>query len=318
MTMRSPVVLAVKFDGERKFPSFSDGLGDRALIDLNGGGDHPHILDAKYAVLWKPQPLLFERLPNLEVIFSAGAGVDHLLQTPSLPDVPIVRFVDPSLTTRMSEWVCLQCLMHLRQQRAYDASQTARQWLERPQPEAREITVGIMGLGVLGRDAAAKLKTLGFNVVGWSRTQKFLEGVECFDAGGLDRFLAQTDFLVGLLPLTEATKGFFNRPIFAKLNRKTDIASPVFINAGRGGSQVESDIIACIDDGTLGGVSLDVFEKESLSPDSPLWRFPNAILTPHVAASSDIFALGKHVRHQIERHEGGLELENLVDRSLGY
>src|SRR5690606_34255259 len=109
---------------------------------------------ATYAVVWKPDPELFRRAPNLKVLFSGGAGVDHLLTIDGLPDLPIVRFVDRSLTTRMSEWVVLQCLSHLRQALAYSKQQRQHLWQELPQPEARDLTVGIMGLGVLGQDSA--------------------------------------------------------------------------------------------------------------------------------------------------------------------
>ncbi len=319
MSNSSPVVLAMKFDGERKNSAFPDGLGARRVIDLNTDTDILEIINgARYAVLWKPKAELFKRLPDLEVIFSAGAGVDHLLQSPGLPDLPIVRFVDHTLTTRMSEWICLQCLMHLRQQRVYDGLQRKHSWQELPQPEASEITVGIMGMGVLGQDAARKLRMLGFRVNGWSRSGKQIDGIGCFDQSGLNAFLSKTDFLVGLLPLTPETKGIFNRTVFAKLKRNSELASPVFINAGRGGSQKEDDIVACLRDGTLGGVSLDVFESEPLAADSPLWDFEQAILTPHAAATSDVFALGKHVGEQISRYERGEKLQYLVDRNSGY
>lgn len=319
MTEKSPLLVDVKFDTLRKQDSFSRGMPDREIIDISDGSRPDEMfVGVKYAVVWKPERSLFERLPDLEVIFSAGAGVDHVLGRDGLPDLPIVRFVDPTLTNRMSEWVCLQCLMHLRQQRNYDAAQRQHIWQERPQPEASEITVGIMGLGILGQDSAKKLRTLGFNVIGWSRTEKIIEGMDCYAGEELDEFLTRTHFLVGLLPLTEETRGMFNRELFAKLRGHDEIAAPVFINAGRGGSQVENDIIACLEDGTLGAVSLDVFETEPLSKDSPLWDLNNAILTPHMAATSDIGALAAHVGRQIERHENGQPLENVVDRQAGY
>jgi glyoxylate/hydroxypyruvate reductase A len=317
--MKSPVLIDVKFDSLRKSDSFSKGIADRAIIDLNDGRVHPdRFPGVKYALVWKPGRALFERLPDLEVLFSAGAGVDHIMKSDFVPDIPIVRFSDPTLTNRMSEWICLQCLLHLRQQRQYDAAQRQTKWQERPQPQASEICVGIMGLGILGLDAAKKLQTLGFKVQGWSRTKKETSAFATYSADELDAFLSSTDFLVGLLPLTPETRGLFNRKVFEKLKKNDEIASPVFINAGRGGSQIEDDIVSCLKDGTLGGVSLDVFESEPLDPKSMLWGFEQAILTPHMAATSDIAALGRHVSRQIERYESNLPLENLVDRNLGY
>lgn len=314
----APILLAMVEESLRGMEALDEGLSGHQIIKVSEQPADKVFHGVRYAMVWKPDRQLFTRLPNLEVLFSIGAGVDHIFRAEFVPDVPIVRFVDHTLTTRMSEWVCLQCLMHLRQQRFYDARQRQCDWHEFTQPQAGEITVGIMGLGVLGQDAAGKLKTLGFDVIGWSRTDKDIEGLETFSQAGLDAFLARTDFLVGLLPLTKETTGMFNRDVFSKLHRNGEIASPVFINAGRGGSQVETDIVTCLEDGTLGGVSLDVFEAEPLPADSPLWGFENAILTPHVAAVSDMGAFGRYVARQIDRHVSGQPLENVVDRSLGY
>lgn len=315
----SPLLVDVKAESIRKFEALGRVITDREIIDFNNGARQAdRYPGVKYALVWKPESSLFDKLPDLEVIFSLGAGVDHIFAADHVPDVPIVRFVDHTLTTRMSEWICLQCLSHLRQSRKYDGLQRQRNWEELPQPQASEITVGIMGMGVLGQDAARKLKMLGFNVIGWSRTAKKIDGIDCFDASELDGFLGKSQFLVGLLPLTKETTGIFNRKLFERLARNEEISTPVFINAGRGGSQIEADIISCLEDGTLGGVSLDVFENEPLDEHSPLWGYDNAILTPHAAAVSDVEALARHVARQIARHESGQGLENLVDRSLGY
>lgn len=311
--MKSPIVVTVEFDAIKKGDTIQKGLGDRPVLSGNESLD-----GVKYALVWQVDPDLFDRMPNLEVIFSAGAGVDKILASSSIPDVPIVRFVDSTLTNRMSEWICLQCLIHLRQQQQYDRQQREKNWTELQQPEAREICVGVMGMGVLGQDAARKLSTLGFEVIGWSRSRKQVDGIQCFDQAELETFLSRTDILVGLLPSTPQTTGMFNRSIFEKLRRDSAIRTPVFINAGRGQSQDEADLVACLQDGTLGGASLDVFQIEPLPVDSPLWEMENTIITPHIAASSDVVALGRYVDQQIMRYEAGRPLENLVDRNLGY
>lgn len=316
---KSPLLLSVNFIPKDEVPVIAGCFADREVIDWEHG-KKPGTLDGvEYAIAWNSEPELFSRMPDLKVIFSAGAGVDKILANPSLPaDVPVVRFVDNSLTTRMSEWVCLQCLMHLRQQRQYDALQRGHCWKELPQPEAKDVQVGIMGMGVLGQDAARKLAVLGFNVVGWSRTKKTIDDIVCYDATETDAFLAQCQYLVGLLPLTAETTGIFNRSLFQKLAKHPVLASPVFINAGRGASQNEADLVSCLADGTLGGASVDVFETEPLPQDSPLWEFGNLILTPHMAATSEIIELGRSVARQIGRFEAGHPLEHVVDRSLGY
>ncbi|MEM7288767.1 MAG: glyoxylate/hydroxypyruvate reductase A [Pseudomonadota bacterium] len=316
---KSPLLLSVIFDEAEKLGDIRDGFNGRRIIDW-ARGERPETLDGvKYALVWDFEDDLFEKMPDLEAIFCAGAGVDKILAKSGLPgDIPVVRFVDDTLTTRMGEWVCLQVLVHFRQQRAYDTSQRAANWNPLVQPQASDMNVGIMGLGVLGQDSARKLQMLGFNVSGWSRTKKQIEGLDCYDAGETDAFLARNHVIVGLLPLTPDTQGFFDRSIFGKLARHPVLPSPIFINGGRGGSQVETDIVSCLEDGTLAGVSLDVFEEEPLAADSALWKFENAVLTPHVASNSDVVALGRYVEYQINRHENGEGLQNVVDRNAGY
>jgi glyoxylate/hydroxypyruvate reductase len=273
----------------------------------------------RYVCAWRPAPGSLDSLPNLRAIFSLGAGVDHLLRDASLPDVPIVRIVDPDLTMRMTEYVVLHVLLHHRRMKLYEAQRLDRIWRENADPPASEVRVGIMGLGVLGRAAAASLAPLGFQLAGWSRSPRKIAGVETF-AGedGLRPFLGRTDILVCLLPLTEATRGILRYELFGALARDGALGGPTLINAGRGGLQVETDILRALEDGTLTSASLDVFEVEPLPAQSPMWNHPKIYVTPHNAAQSDPRALTKYVIAQIERDERGLPLENVVDRRLGY
>ncbi|WP_438618567.1 2-hydroxyacid dehydrogenase [Oryzifoliimicrobium ureilyticus] len=315
----SPVLVDLKFNPERLAALLETAFEDRGSINLaDPESRNTDLSSIDYALVWKPDADLFQRATNLKVIFCGGAGVDSILRIPNLPDIPIVRFVDHSLTTRMSEWVVLHCLMHLRGQHAHEKAQRHHQWGDMVPPEAADVTVGIMGMGVLGQDAAMKLTTLGFNVAGWSRSKKAVPGVETYGSEELDAFLHQTDILVGLLPLTAETKGLYNRGLFEKLRHDGALGRPVFLNAGRGGSQVEADIVSAINDGILGGASLDVFEVEPLAPGSPLWDLDNVFITPHDAAVSDEKALFAHVERQIGRFESGQPLEFLVDRRAGY
>jgi glyoxylate/hydroxypyruvate reductase A len=273
----------------------------------------------RYAAVWKPPPGGLAAFPNLAAIFNLGAGVDALMADAALPSVPIVRVADADLTGRMTEYVTLQVLLHHRQQRYLDACQRARKWEPQAQRAASAMRVGIMGLGVLGRDAAEVLARLGFAVAGWSRTRKAVPGIACF-AGEpeLAPFLARTDILVCLLPLTPATRGILNRRTFALLARDGVLGAPVVINAGRGGLQNEADILQCLDDGTLGAASLDVFEQEPLPADSRFWTHPRVVLTPHNAADTDPDEISKYVARQIERFEAGDALEHVVDPARGY
>lgn len=318
--MPSPVVIDLKFDPETVRAALKSAFPGRETINLADPENRGRNLSGiDYAVCWNPDHDLFARMPDLKVMFSGGAGVDKILAIPTLPkDIPIVRFVDPTLTNRMSEYVVLQCLTYLRQVKRYAAMQKNRDWRELAQPEASEVTVGIMGLGVLGRDAALKLRIMGFDVIGWSRTQKTVEGMETFDAGGLDAFLARTDILVGLLPLTTETTGLYNAGLFSRLKQGGALGRPFFVNAGRGKSQVTADVLASIRSGVLGGASLDVFEDEPLPKDNEAWGLEEIILTPHAAAASDERALFRYVEGQIATLELGGRLENLVDRGRGY
>jgi len=275
--------------------------------------------EVHYAAVWKPVPGELAGFANLKVIFNLGAGVDALMADKTLPDVPLVRVSVDDLTDRMAEYVALHVLMHHRQEPYLRESQRQQRWAPKHQWPAGAISVGIMGLGVLGAHAARVLKHIGFRVSGWSRSERRVEGVQCFHGeAGLDAFLRQADILVCLLPLTSDTRHILNRDVFAKLNRTSPLGAPVMINAGRGGLQNEADIIACLDDGTLGAASLDVFAEEPLPPQSPFWTNPKVVLTPHNAADTDPDAISRYVASQIERFEAGGALENVVDRGRGY
>lgn len=276
--------------------------------------------DIDYVAAWLPPPDVVKSLGNLKVIFSLGAGVDAILSDPTLPNgIPIVRVNDPDLTMRMSEYIVLHVLMHHRQQRRLDENQRDGVWDSFPTHAASALRVGVMGLGVLGQDAAKKLAMLGFKVAGWSRSPKSVDGVQCFaGAGGLDTFLARTDILVSLLPATADTDGILNRALIRKLSRTGPFGAPILINAGRGRQQVEDDIVAALDGGELHGATLDVFTTEPLPAGHPLWSHPRVTLTPHIAADSDPSVICAYVARQIADHERDGTLHNLVDRARGY
>lgn len=281
--------------------------------------DTPAPESVRYVAVWKPPPGLLGTFPNLEVIFNLGAGVDALVADATLPDVPLVRVAVSDLTKRMTEYVVLHVLMHHRQQRRLDAAQRAKQWDTPDQRAARDVRVSIMGLGELGSDSAEVLVRLGFQVAGWSRSKREVAGVDCY--AGMEQFpafLARTDILVVLVPLTPETKGILNASLFKQLARNGPLGAPVVINAGRGGLQVEDDIVAALDNGTLGAVTLDVFNTEPLPTEHPLWSHPKATITPHNAADSDPEAVSDYVVAQIEAFERGEPLQNIVDRVRGY
>jgi len=311
------LLVAVTWETQPWVERFKRLLPDRDIVVLGEDFDRSAI---RYVATWGPKPGSLSGLPNLEAIFSLGAGVDHLMSYPDLPDVPIVRVAQDDLTHRMSEYMVLHCLMYLRDQRRFDEDQKAKRWRpDRAPPIAGDVRVGIMGFGVLGQDSARKLKVMGFDVAGWSRTPKQVEGFEVF-AGeeGLTPFLNRTDILIALMPLTPETKGILNRSLFEKLARDGRLGGPILINAGRGKLQVEADILACLEDGTLKAATLDVFETEPLPEDSPLWTHPRVTVTPHNSATSEPEATARYIAQQIRRHEAGEPFENVVDKKRGY
>jgi glyoxylate/hydroxypyruvate reductase A len=282
-------------------------------------GDDFDPAEVRYIFVWKPNPDAFDGLDNLKAILSLGAGVDALLKHPRLPDAPIVRFVDADLSQRMSDYVVAHVTMHHRLYTRFRADQKARRWSQLYPPAASETTVGIMGMGVLGQDAAQRLRPLGFTLRSWSRTPKAVEGVEGFaGAERFDAFLEGTDILVNLLPLTPETTGILNYETFGKLRRGKLDGGPVIVNAARGGHQREADIVRALGDGTLGAASLDVFETEPLPATSPLWDIENCYITPHIAAISNEATGVSYFSRIIREHEAGKPLVNVVDRKRGY
>jgi glyoxylate/hydroxypyruvate reductase len=278
--------------------------------------------DIDTALVWQPPPGLLRTLPNLKLIVSVGAGVDALLGDPTLPYAPMVRFVDPDLTGRMVEYVVLNVLYHQRRMAEYRELQSRSAWQYLGEAAAHEVRVGVMGLGVLGAAAANALQPFGYQVRGWSRTPKTLAGIACYHGTTqLESFLADTDILVVLLPLTADTRGMLNRTLLRCLSRKGRgalLPGPVLINAGRGGLQIDADVLAALNAGELYAASLDVFETEPLPAGSPLWLHPRVVVTPHNAAESAPAAIARYALRQMKAQRAGQRLENLVHRARGY
>ena len=276
--------------------------------------DVPEPDKVAFALVWQPPPGLLRRFPNLKAIFSTGAGVEHILADPELPDVPVVKAVDRLLTKGMSEYVLLHVLRQHRRLGTLQAAQAERRWIEFSTPDTPATTVGIMGLGTLGGEAARLLAELGFRVTGWSRTRKSLPGITCFHGPDqLDAFLRGTDHLVCLLPLTAETRGLLNHRTLALLR-----PGAYFINAGRGPIVVEADLLAALDSGGLAGATLDVFDTEPLPSKHPFWRHPKVLVTPHNASDSVAETITAEIAANIRRLRAGAPLRHVVSRTQGY
>jgi glyoxylate/hydroxypyruvate reductase A len=268
------------------------------------------------AVCWTQHDMAeLRRYPNLKLIVSMGAGVDHLLRPPGPPPgIPVARLKDARLTQGMAEWVLLNVLRFHRQDLEYREQQAARVWNELPAPDTHKRRVGILGLGELGGASARLLRVLEFPVMGWTRNPRSLDGVETFHgAAGLETMLAKTDILVCLLPLTPDTRGVINARTLALLPR-----GAFLINAARGGHVVADDLLAALDSGHVAGAALDVFEPEPLPADHRFWTHPKVLVWPHAASITIPSSAAPQVVENLQRAREGRPLINLVDFTAGY
>jgi len=271
----------------------------------------------EFALAWKPPVGALATFPNLKVVFSLGAGVDHLLGDPDFPQHAVVsRVVDPYLTAGMREYVLLHVLRAHKNQPALDQQQRDNVWDDRAHElrQADEQTIGILGLGELGRNCGEALTALGFDVAGWSRTAKEIPGITCFDdRGGLDAILRRSHILICLLPLTPETEGILNAELFSKLPKGAHL-----INAARGGHLVEDDLIPALDSGRLAHATLDVFRTEPLPGDHSFWDHPRITVTPHNASITDPRSVARQIVQGIACSARGDDVPNTVDVARGY
>ena len=258
---------------------------------------------------------LLASLPNLGLIHSKGAGVDHIFADPDLPSgVPVVRLVDPSARLLMTQYVVHAALGYHRHMDVFAGAQAAAEWRSRPPPDTGLTTVGVLGLGAIGRDVARALRALGFRVVGWSRTAKEIEDIECFHGpDALAEVLEQSRILVCLLALTPETEDIIDRRTLSRLP-----AGAYVINAARGNHVVEDDLLSALDTGHVAGATLDVFRTEPLPRDHRFWTHPRVTVTPHISADAVPRTAAREVAENIRRALAGEPLMNQVDRGRGY
>lgn len=268
----------------------------------------------RYLAAWEPPENLAETCPNLELVFSVGAGVDQFDFSRIPPGVPVVRMIESGLVAGMVEYATLAVLAAHRDWPTYAAQQREGVWDPLRVRTAGSRRVGVLGMGVLGQAVLTSLQAFGFQCAGWGRTPRELPGVESF-AGeeGLDAFLARTDILVCLLPLTTATRGILSRALFDRLP-----PGAALVNVGRGGHLVEQDLLDALDSGRLSAAILDVFDTEPLAAGHPFWHHPRIMVTPHIASMTQAETSAEAVLENLRRHWVGLPLIGLVDRSRGY
>lgn len=270
--------------------------------------------DVRYALVFRIKDGVLKSLPNLRAVVALGAGVDQILKDPDFPrHVPLIRLLGAGLAEQMSEYGVYAVLHFHRRMGEYLQQQVEREWrmLEAVPPSHR--TVGIMGLGQFGGDLAHKLALLGFKVLGWSRNARAMQGVTCFDFDGRDEFLARSEILINLLPLTAETRGVLGRELFFSLPRGAYV-----VNMGRGAHLVEPDLLAAVDDGQIAGAMLDVFSEEPLPKAHPFWVHPRIIVTPHIAAQPVAEVALSQVAENLRALERGDMPDGRVDPDRGY
>ncbi len=283
-------------------------------LDLRVWPDTGAVEDIEFVLAWRPKSGDLARYPKLKAVFWLGAGVDWLLEQTDLPDVPFVRLVDPGLTAGMSEYVVLHALRYHRRQPEIESAQRRGEWLDIDYPLPWNRRIGILGLGVLGGDAARKLKGLDFDVAGWSRSAKSIDGVTGFHGDDqLVPFLNRSEILACLLPLTPDTRGIVDGRLLAALPR-----GACFINAGRGGHVVDADLLAALDSGHIAHATLDVFHTEPLPADHRYWTHPNVTVTPHIASITHAETAAPGIYEGMKQVRAGETLPNTVDFERGY
>jgi glyoxylate/hydroxypyruvate reductase A len=268
----------------------------------------------RYLAAWMPPDNIAATFPNLELVFSVGAGVDQFDVSRLPPHVPLIRMLEPGIAESMVEYVTMAVLALHRDLVHFIAQQREQTWREIQITQAAKRRVGIMGLGLLGQAVLERLKAFGFPLAGWNRSPRTIEDVSCYAGGqALSEFLARTDILVCLLPLTSETRGILNTRLFEALPRGGQL-----VNVGRGGHLVEADLIEALDHGVLSAAVLDVAEHEPLPAGHPFWSHPRILLTPHIASMTTPEAAVEFVLETIARHRRGEALPGQVDLDRGY
>lgn len=278
----------------------SDQAGDPASVDY---------------IIYAPVGVLEDFAPfrGCKAVLSLWAGVEKLLVNKTMTQ-PLARMVNDQLTEGMVEYVVGHVLRHHLGMDAHIKGQDGVWRNTILPPLARERTVAMLGLGELGAASARALAALHFRVLGWSRTQKTIEGVECHAGeAGLADVLGQADIVVTLMPMTADTVNMLDARRIGQMRK-----GAVIINPGRGPLIDDAALLAALDSGRIGHATLDVFRVEPLPPDHPYWSHPNVTVTPHIAADTRTESACKVLVENIARGEAGLPLRFLVDRGLGY
>lgn len=283
-------------------------------LDFRVWPDAGKLDEVEYLIAWQAPAEFLATLPRLKVLFSSGAGVDHVDFSAVPAHIPVVRMVEPGIINGMVEYVSLAVLALHRDFFDYVAAKAARVWKPLEVPPASARSIGVMGMGSLGCAVLERLGTYGFRLRGWNRSLRRMAGVESFAGPDqLQPFLAGCDVLICLLPLTPATRGILNRKLFSALP-----AGAALIHVGRGPHLVDADLLEALDSGRLSRAILDVTDPEPLPAEHPFWAHPRVFVTPHVASMTQPESAAPILLENLRRHQRGEPLLNVIDRSRGY
>ncbi|NAS29496.1 glyoxylate/hydroxypyruvate reductase A [Flavobacteriaceae bacterium R38] len=282
-------------------------------VEIYPDVQNQHAID--FVICWKPKPNILKEFPNIKVIQSVGAAIDHITSSQTLENHHIItRIVDNKLSNDMWEFLLTVILSQLKNNTIYARQQQTKIWTQHSYASIKDTTISILGLGSIGGHVAKKFAELGFKVKGWSTSEKDILNVESFsEKEVLNPFLKDSDFLINLLPLTEKTEGILNKELLKKLPKNTFL-----INVGRGEHLIEEDLIELLDNGDLSGALLDVFREEPLPEKHSFWQHPKIQITPHVASLTNIESATDQI---VENHRLFLnkkELLNTVKLEKGY
>ena len=312
------MVLLIKSGGPKVIGDwqavFAEFAPDLVVREWNDPTVDPH--SVRYVLVWEPEAGRCALYPGLRMVLSAAAGVDHSLADPDLPaHLPIVRMVTTETAERMADFVSMSALALIRDLPRILDAQRQHRWAPLLTGRlASETRVGILGLGQLGTFTAKRLAAIGFQVTGWSRSAKTLDGIACLAGdAGLDTLLAQSQILVNLLPDTPETRGIIGADTLARLPRGAGL-----VNVGRGSHLDRAALLAALDSGHIDAAVLDVFDSEPLPPEDPLWDHPAVIVTPHIASHVSRRARARQAALTIAADLRGEPPAHLYDRVRGY
>ena len=293
-----------------------EALPEASIENWQPGGE-PGAQAGDYAVVWAPPQAFFDSQHALKAIFNTGAGVDALMKLTLPADVPVVRLDDAGMSVQMAEYVCHAVIRHFREFDAYEAESSQGRWAYRKPRRRADFAVGVMGLGVLGARVCRSLAQFDFPVLGWSRSPRQLDGVQCFSGeAGFGDFLAATRILVCLLPLTPETEGIMRHDTLRQLKPGAYV-----INVARGAHLVDDDLLSLIDSGHVAGATLDVFRTEPLPAGHPFWQHPKITVTPHTSARTLREESISQIAGKIRALESGSSVAHLagvVNTDQGY